>query len=284
MPSKEVFSYIVHSLRVVYEEREAQNIAFLLIAFLYQMKKRDVLLNREISDSQYDEKYLDAFIYRLQQHEPIQYVLGEAHFYGFDLMVTPAVLIPRPETEELVHLIIQENRHILHLNILDIGTGSGCIPITLSKYLKNAQIYAIDISQEALAIAQKNAQKNEAHIIFHQFDILSSDLDMLPLFDIIVSNPPYIREMEKKNMQANVLYYEPVQALFVPDNQPLVFYERIAQLASKRLRKGGKLYFEINENFGIQVADLLLSLHFKEVKVLKDLQGKDRIVKGNLSF
>ncbi|SFE64056.1 release factor glutamine methyltransferase [Thermoflexibacter ruber] len=284
MPSKEVFSYIIHSLQAVYEEREAQNIAFLLIAFLYQMKKRDILLNREISDSQYNAKNLDAFIYRLQQHEPIQYVLGEAHFYGLDLLVTPEVLIPRPETEELVHLIIQENRHISSLNVLDIGTGSGCIPITLSKYLKNAQIHAIDISQEALAIAQKNAQANEAHIIFHQFDILSSDLEALPLFDIIVSNPPYIREIEKKYMQANVLRYEPIQALFVPDNQPLLFYERIAMLASKRLKKGGRLYFEINENFGKQVTDQLLSLHFKEVKTFKDLQGKDRIVRGNLSF
>jgi release factor glutamine methyltransferase len=284
MPSKEVFSYIVHSLQAVYEEREAQNVAFLLIAFLYQMKKRDILLNREISDSQYNEKNLDALVYRLQQHEPIQYVLGEAHFYGLNLIVTPAVLIPRPETEELVHLIIQENRHIASLSILDIGTGSGCIPITLSKYLKDAEIYAIDISQEALAIAQKNTQKNEARVIFHRFDILSSNLDTLPLFDIIVSNPPYVRETEKNNMQANVLCYEPMQALFVPDNQPLLFYERIAQLASKKLRKGGKLYFEINENFGTQVADLLLSLHFKEVKVLRDLQGKNRIVKGNLSF
>ncbi|GAB4189417.1 MAG: peptide chain release factor N(5)-glutamine methyltransferase [Thermoflexibacter sp.] len=269
---------------MVYEETEAQNIAFLLIAFLYQMKKRDILLNREISDNQYNAKSLDAFIYRLQQHEPIQYVLGEAHFYGLDLKVTPAVLIPRPETEELVHLIIQENRHISSLNVLDIGTGSGCIPIILSKYLKNAQIHAIDISQEALAIAQKNAQANEAHIMFHQFDILSSDLEALPFFDIIVSNPPYIREIEKKYMQANVLHYEPVHALFVPDNQPLLFYERIAFLASKRLKKGGRLYFEINENFGKQVADLLLSLHFKEVKTFKDLQGKDRIVRGNLSF
>ncbi len=284
MPSKEIFSFIVQSLKAIYEEREAQNIAFLLIAFLYQMKKRDVILNREISDNQYNEKSLHAYIYRLQQHEPVQYVLGEAYFYGLNLMVTPAVLIPRPETEELVHLIIQENRHVSSLSILDIGTGSGCIPIVLGKYLKDAEIHAIDISQEALAIAQKNAQKNEVHVLFHQLDILSSNLDSLPAFDIIVSNPPYIREIEKENMQANVLNYEPIQALFVPDNQPLLFYERIALLASKKLKKCGKLYLEINENFGTQVADLLLSLHFREVKVLKDLQGKDRIVKGNLRF
>jgi release factor glutamine methyltransferase len=284
MPSKEVFSYIVQSLKAIYEEREAQNIAFLLITFLYQMKKRDVILNREISDNQYNEKSLHACIYRLQQHEPVQYVLGEAHFYGLNLMVTPAVLIPRPETEELVHLIIQENRHVSPLSILDIGTGSGCIPIGLGKYLKYAEIHAIDISQEALAIAQKNAQKNEVPVLFHQLDILSSNLDSLPAFDVIVSNPPYIREIEKENMQVNVLHYEPMQALFVPDNQPLLFYERIALLALEKLRKGGKLYFEINENFGTQVADLLLSLHFQEVKVLKDLQGKNRIVKGNLCF
>ncbi len=284
MPSKEVFSYIVQSLKAIYEEREAQNIAFLLIAFLYQMKKRDVILNRQIIDNQYNGKSLDTYIYRLQQHEPVQYVLGEAHFYGLNLMVTPAVLIPRPETEELVHLIIQENRHVSSLSILDIGTGSGCIPIVLGKYLKDAKIHAIDISQEALAIAQKNARRNEVPVLFHQLDILSSNLDSLPAFDVIVSNPPYIREIEKENMQANVLHYEPMQALFVPDNQPLLFYERIALLALKKLRKGGRLYLEINENFGTQVADLLLSLHFQEVKVLKDLQGKDRIVKGNLRF
>lgn len=284
MPIKEIFSYIIHSLKGIYEEREAQSIAFLLIAFLYQMKRHDIVLNKEIIDNQYNKKKLDALIYRLQQYEPIQYVLGEAHFYGLNLIVTRAVLIPRPETEELVHLIIQENKHIPSLSILDIGTGSGCIPIALGKYLKNAQLHAVDISPEALLVAQKNAQRNEVPIMFHQLDVLSSNLNLLPSFDIIVSNPPYVREIEKEKMQANVLDYEPVQALFVPDNHPLLFYERIALLASKKLKRGGKLYFEINENFGTQVADLLLSLHFQGIKVFKDLQGKDRIVKGNFLF
>lgn len=271
---KDIFNQVKSSLTNIYDEVEASNITFLLLEKLLKIRKQDVILNDAcVVDS---EIVLQA-ISRLQQHEPIQYVLGEAHFFDFDFKVTPAVLIPRPETEELVALIIEENKEKENLIIVDIGTGSGCIAIVLAKKLKNPSVYGIDINTSALNIARENAQRNEAEVIFLESDILQNKLSMSA--DIIVSNPPYIRELEKAQMQTNVLDFEPSQALFVPDELPLLFYEKITTLAQRSLKFGGKLYFEINENFGHEVVSLLrLSNSFSEVKLIKDLQGKDRIV------
>jgi release factor glutamine methyltransferase len=282
--SKDIFNQINSSLVSVYEETEAQNIAFWLLEKLLLLPKQEIMLNKKVlQDMDLFQNNLSQALARLLRHEPIQYVLGEAYFYGLDLMVSPAVLIPRPETEELVHLIIQENHLHTHLVVLDIGTGSGCIPIVLAKSLSEATIYAIDISEKALDIAKKNAKKYHVFIHFLQIDILNENLlnDSFPtnlVFDIIVSNPPYIREIEKEKMYANVLDYEPSTALFVPDDEPLLFYKKIAFFAQKRLKIGGKLYFEVSEYFGNEVIAYLTFRGFKEIRLIKDLQGKDRIV------
>ncbi len=278
--SKDIFNQVKRSLTNIYDEAEASNITFLLLEKLLKIGKQDVILNSDcaVADS---EIVLEA-ISRLQQHEPIQYVLEEAHFYGFDFKVTPAVLIPRPETEELVALVVAENKEKERLTIVDIGTGSGCIAIVLAKKLKNPSVYGIDISTGALEIARENAQINEAEVIFWELDILQGIINIKA--DIIVSNPPYIRELEKAQMQANVLDFEPSQALFVPDELPFLFYEKIISLAQQSLKLGGKLYFEINERFGNEVVSLLhLSNSFNEVRLIRDLQGRDRIVSATYS-
>ncbi len=292
--SKDIFNQVKSSLISIYEESEAQNISYWLLEKLFLLTKQEVMLDKKrFEDADLLQTKLSQAVARLLRHEPIQYILGEAYFYGLDFIVTPAVLIPRPETEELVQLIIQENAKQENLTILDIGTGSGCIAISLAKNLRNAQIYAIDISENALEVARENAKKQEVKINFLQSDILKiyeneSEKVMLSTenarflsdlrFDIIVSNPPYISELEKKKMHANVLDYEPSQALFVPDHTPLLFYEKIALLAQKQLKVNGKLYFEINEAFGNEVVSYLDSSDFKQIRLIKDLQGKDRIV------
>lgn len=271
---KDIFNQVKRSLTNIYDEVEASNITFLLLEKLLKIRKQDVILNDVCVVD--DEIVLQA-ISRLSLHEPIQYVLGEAHFFSFDFKVTPSVLIPRPETEELVALIIEENKEKENLIIVDIGTGSGCIAVVLAKKLKKPTVYGIDISTGALEMARENAQRNEAEVIFLESDILQAALSMSA--DIIVSNPPYIRELEKAQMQTNVLDFEPSQALFVPDELPLLFYEKIISLAQHSLRFGGKLYFEINESFGNEIVSLLqLSNSFHEVKLIRDLQGKDRMV------
>jgi release factor glutamine methyltransferase len=278
--SKDIFNQVKSSLTSIYEEGEASVITFLLLEKLLKISRQEVMLNSEYAQT--NMTILLQAVSRLHLHEPIQYVLGEAHFYGFDFKVTPAVLIPRPETEELIALIVEENKEKENLTIVDIGTGSGCIAIVLAKKLKNPSVYGIDISTSALQIARENAQRNEAEVIFLEFDILQAALSMRA--DIIVSNPPYIRELEKAQMQTNVLDFEPSQALFVPDALPLLFYEKITSLAQQSLKFGGKLYFEINENFGNEVVSLLrLSNSFGEVRLIKDLQGKDRIVSATYS-
>jgi release factor glutamine methyltransferase len=282
MNSKEIFNHIISALSNVYEKREAQNIAFLLLHKLYNLRKQDLILGIEIHESRYNEAQLNELLERLAVNEPIQYVLGEAYFYGLRFKVNADVLIPRPETEELVHLIIQENRHLHFLDVLDIGTGSGCIPISLAKYLKQADIHALDISTTALQVAQSNAKSLEVKICFHELDIFQTTLENLPFWDIIVSNPPYITHAEKVFMQKNVLDYEPHQALFVPEkSDALIFYEQISKLALQRLKKGGKVYFEINENLGNEVTILLTKLGLSNIRLIRDLQDKDRIICAN---
>lgn len=278
--SKDIFNQVKNSLTDIYDEAEASNITYLLVEKLLKIKKQDVILNSECVVA--DSEIVWQAITRLRQHEPIQYVLEEAHFYGFDFKVTPAVLIPRPETEELVAVIIAENKEKENLTIVDIGTGSGCIAIVLAKKLKKARVYGIDISTSALEIARENAQKNEAEILFLEMDMLQNIIAIKA--DIIVSNPPYIRELEKAQMQANVLDFEPSQALFVPDELPLLFYEKITAIAQHSLKLGGKLYFEINEKFGNEVVHLLCSSKgFDKIKLIRDLQGRDRIVSATYS-
>ena len=213
----------------------------------------------------------------LKTGKPIQYILGEAPFYGLTFKVTPDTLIPRQETEELVRHIITENAS-LEGDILDIGTGTGCIAIALSVNMQKANLFASDFSREALEVAQINAQKNNAKVNFIYDDILNTSID--GSFDIIVSNPPYVLESEKRMMSINVVNFEPPTALYVPDDKPLLFYEKIAEFASEHLKEKGKLYFEINEAFGPQVAEMMRSKGFQKVRIIKDINGKDRFAEG----
>ena len=211
--------------------------------------------------------------------EPVAYLIGEWEFYGLPLDISRDVLIPRPETAELVELIVEENPNARRL--LDIGTGSGCIAISLDKKLPDAEVEAWDISEEALAIARKNNDALEARVRFLQRDVLADDWEKIPSFDVIVSNPPYVTETEKNEMDANVLDWEPGLALFVPDEDPLRFYNRIARLGSELLLPGGKLYFEINQAYGRETAHILEMNQYRDARVIKDIFGKDRIVTAN---
>ena len=261
-------------LPTIKQPREAWAIIQRIVAYYFQYDQTAMVLDQPLAITQAQEKSLAATIQRIRQHEPIQYVLGEAPFLGRDFKVSPAVLIPRPETEELVYHIIQESTQP-GLAILDIGTGSGCIAITLQKALTAVRIDALDISRQALDIAQVNAQRWRADIHLIQADILH---DPLPdqRWDIIVSNPPYVRLSEQKWMQQQVLAYEPSQALFVPDDDPLVFYKKIAALALVHLKPGGRVYLEINEAFGGAIAHLLAKAGLGAIRLQQDLRGKDR--------
>jgi release factor glutamine methyltransferase len=237
-----------------------------------------MVLDHPISLSPSQQQLLFAAIARLRNQEPIQYVLGEAPFLGRNFRVSPAVLIPRPETEALVQYIIDDNPQI-GAHVLDIGTGSGCIAITLQKELPQATVYALEVDPEALNMAKINAARLGATVHFIQADILH---DPLPTqhWDIMVSNPPYVRIAEQKQMKRRVLAYEPAKALFVPDTQPLIFYETIVALAPQYLTPAGKLYLEINEAFGAAVASLFMHAGFEEICIKQDLHGKDRWVTG----
>jgi release factor glutamine methyltransferase len=217
---------------------------------------------------------------RLLAHEPLQYVLGTAHFAGLELEVTPATLIPRPETEELVALILREQQGRSGLQVLDVGTGSGCIPIALGLGLSDATITAVDISPEALEVARRNAAKYAVAIDFQHLDILTAEPRLTAPLDVLVSNPPYVLEEERALMRPNVLEFEPATALFVPNHDPLLFYRRIAALGQSWLRKDGTLYFEINEQYALATASLLRQQGYQQIEVLPDLFGKDRMVRA----
>ncbi|MDH5476160.1 MAG: peptide chain release factor N(5)-glutamine methyltransferase [Cyclobacteriaceae bacterium] len=278
MKTKELYNSISTELTSLYDEQEANSIAFLLLEAILGITKTDCIVNTTLHVSLMKDREIKVAIEKLLRHEPIQYVLGKADFYGREFVVDANVLIPRNETEELVQLIINENK-ASNLKIVDIGTGSGCIPISLYLALDNAEVEAVDISEAALAIAQQNASALDAHITFNHFDILSGT----PLpnqYHIIVSNPPYVTQNEKTLMRPNVLNFEPHLALFVEDNDPLIFYNAIVQHSKHSLYNEGRLYFEINENLGVEVASIMENAGFKKTRIIQDLNGKDRIVTG----
>jgi release factor glutamine methyltransferase len=219
---------------------------------------------------------------RLVAHEPVQYVLGSAHFAGMDLEVSPATLIPRPETEELAQLIAQEQAGRAGLTVLDVGTGSGCLALAVAQALRPARTVAVDISAEALAVARRNAARYAPKVEFQQIDILHASPANLSLgsLDVLVSNPPYVRDSERAQMRANVLAWEPGTALFVPDTDPLVFYKRLAELATTLLRPGGAVYLEINEALGAETAALFHKPIFENVQVVPDFFGRVRFVRA----
>jgi release factor glutamine methyltransferase len=225
-------------------------------------------------------KFIDA-LERLKNREPIQYIIGSTEFFGLSFCVTPDTLIPRPETEELVEWVIQEN--IESAEILDIGTGSGCIAVSLAKQMNDSVVTALDVSNRALDVAVRNAKDNDVSVNFIEKDILSTN--QLPSkYDIIVSNPPYVRHEEKKNMDDNVLQFEPETALFVPDNDPLKFYRSITSLAKTHLKEGGSLFFEINEYLSKEMVSMLKDNGFSDIQLRQDFRGRDRFIKCRLNL
>lgn len=266
----------IETLKDLYDNDEVENFFYLILDNLKQISKVDLALNPKLEFSVEELNKIDFYLNELQKQKPIQYLLGSAHFFGLKLRVNPSVLIPRPETEELVDWIINDNQNKADLKILDIGTGSGAIAIALAKNLK-ADITAFDISEAALETAQKNADLNQVFIHFTEFDILN-DVWEGEKFDIIVSNPPYVRELEKSEINPNVLENEPHLALFVPDNDPLIFYKKIADFARNHLSQNGKLFFEINQYLGKETVFLLQEKGFKNIFLKQDIYGNDRMI------
>ena len=272
-------------LSAIYNSREAGNISRMVMEKITGLTNTERLVNKESSLTASQQDQLQNFAKQLLQHKPVQYVLNEAWFAGMRFYVDEHVLIPRPETEELVEVVVADAYPNLNLSILDIGTGSGCIAISLKKKLPVSNIYGLDISDKALAISQKNAISNEVNIEFLKADILNIEPGSnFPLFDIIISNPPYIKQSEADEMLPNVLLYEPHEALFVPTDDALLFYRSIADFSLENLNpREGKLYFEINEKMSDQVIKLLTQKGFSKISVKKDLQGKDRVVSSVLN-
>ena len=284
MTLKELKTQFSKELSGVYPSEEVQSFFTLLSEFILNYTRLDTVLKAsEIISEENQQQFLEA-IRRLKQFEPIQYIIGATEFYGLPFKVTPATLIPRPETEELVQWILEEylaESQNQSLHFLDIGTGSGCIAIALAKNLPSIKISALDISKPALQVAQENAQNNQAAVTFFELDILKASA--LPeTYNLIVSNPPYVRELEKKMMQPNVLSFEPESALFVSNVDPLLFYRKIAELAKQHLTPNGLLFFEINEYLGKELIELLLSIGFSEITVKKDIFNKDRMLSCKL--
>jgi release factor glutamine methyltransferase len=278
--SKVLFQELISRISLRENKDEIHSLVHLLMENQFSTSTTDILAEKKIQVDNQQEIRLAKIIDRINSHEPIQYILGEAEFYGRTFKVNPSVLIPRPETEELIDVVKNYAANKKHnLAILDVGAGSGCIPITLALEIKNTEVTSTDISEKALDTAKQNALELNATVNFIRHDILKEELPF-DRIDIVVSNPPYVTESERTAMDRNVLEHEPHLALFVPDNDPLVFYKAIAMKAAKILTTGGLIAMEINERFGREVGDLLSALHFKDVQMFKDINGKDRIVKG----
>lgn len=271
--------YIETELQSVYPKTEISGITRLIIESVTGWDfSQQILHKNNVLENSVTEK-VAIIVERLRKHEPIQYILGETEFFDLKLQVNPSVLIPRPETEELVQLILTSDIK-KDATILDIGTGSGCIALALKSGLKNARVYGTDISEQALNAAQLNAKINSLEVDFFQADILNWGKNKWQSYDVIVSNPPYVRESEKKQMNYNVLNYEPANALFVSDNDPLIFYRRICEFAQMHLVKNGVLFFEINENLDTEMTELLKSFKFKNIETRTDINGKKRMIYG----
>ena len=269
-------SYIRRKLQGRYDPREAGNLSRIICCEILGQQTVDYYLGKDIILSVKEEQELESILARLHNFEPIQYILGEARFLGRTFRVTPGVLIPRPETEELVEMMLKELSPVSR--VLDVGTGSGCIAISLAKELPESQVAAWDVSGEALSIAAANSKALQASVRFEQRDVLTYEPCVVDCYDVIVSNPPYVTEAEKQEMEHNVLDWEPSLALFVPDTDPLRFYRRIAVLGLEMLTSGGKLYFEINRAFGKDTVAMLCETGYRAVRLQKDISHNDRFV------
>lgn len=278
----ETVAFIHHALEGHYAPHEIKSLTRILLEQVCGISPHQQILHKDNELSVTEKEQIHRFVKRLQTGEPIQYLLGRAEFLGLSLRVNPAVLIPRPETEELVDRILRTEKGKA-LRILDIGTGSGCIAIALAKFLPESRVTALDLSPEALDIARSNATEQQVTIRFIQADILrtkETEALLSQPFDLIISNPPYVLESEKAMMEPNVLDYEPATALFVPDNDPLLFYRSIAETGLSLLRPGGSLYFEINVRCGAITLDMLRRKSYSSIELSQDLSGKDRFIKA----
>ena len=278
LPPKSLQNHFTERLAVIYGAREANQLTLLLLDHFCGIDRIKLALNVNVEIDSLKSDELEKALNQLLDHVPIQHIIGEVEFYGCLIKTDARALIPRPETEELVDWIVTEN--ILEApKIVDIGTGTGCIPIALKKSIPLAVVTAIDVSEDALALARENAAINSTDIDFIHLDILSRSFPLEGL-DLIVSNPPYIPEQEKAIMDKNVIDYEPGLALFVPNNHPLVFYSSIGEMAIQHLTLGGLLYLEIHENYGKMLVTLMKNIGFTNIRLKKDLQGKDRMIQA----
>ena len=271
-------------LSSIYPNTEIDSFFLILADEYLNLQRIDITLNPGFNIDNSKLLILNSALERLKKEEPIQYIIGHTEFYGFPFLVDENTLIPRPETEELVEWILLEAEKIKNskpLHLLDIGTGTGCIPISLAKKLPTANISAIDVSTNALKIASKNAKENNVNVDFIEIDILETET-LNKQFDIIISNPPYVRELEKVEIQNNVLQNEPHLALFVSDDNPLIFYNKIADLAKQHLTKDGLLFFEINQYLGEETVKILSEKGFKNIELRKDMSGNDRMIRASI--
>jgi release factor glutamine methyltransferase len=285
MRIKQYRTQFIKELSPFYDAYEAESFFYLILEDKHKLRQIDLALNHELTFSESDFAVWDLLLAQLKKEVPIQYLLGKTNFYGLDFEVNENVLIPRPETEELVEWIVNENSKVdkaKTIKILDIGTGSGCIAISLAKNIPNAQVYAMDVSKKAIETAKRNAVNNKTDITFILQDVLNAE-ELKCNFDIIVSNPPYVRNLEKEEIKKNVLDYEPHLALFVEDNDALVFYRKIAALAQNNLLENGQLYFEINQYLGCEMKDLLEKMNFENIELRKDIYDNDRMIFGKVS-
>jgi release factor glutamine methyltransferase len=274
-----IFDYIRSELQEVYSPEEIRSLSFLLLETLTGKNRAQLLSNKNIELSDTKQHEFETILSRLKKSEPIQYILGSTEFYNCTFAVDKNVLIPRPETAELVDWIVKKETQCKSL--LDIGTGSGCIAVACAKQLPSCSVCALDVSETALKVAAENAKRNNVEVEYFNADILQQPVYKRK-WDVIVSNPPYVCHSEKSGMEQNVLAYEPHLALFVPDENPLLFYRAIAHFAKQHLSSGGRLYFEINRAYGSAVREMLETLEFTEVTVRQDIFGNDRMIKARL--
>ena len=284
MKIKEYRTQFIQELAPIYDVGEAENFFYLILEEKHKLKRIDLALQPDLVFLEEEIVVWNLILEQLKQEIPVQYLLGKTSFYGLEFEVNANVLIPRSETEELVDWILKSQKSKVEsqkIRILDIGTGSGCIAIALAKNLPNATVFAIDVSENALATAKINAENNSVNVTFINQNILETE-DLQQQFDIIVSNPPYVRHLEKEEIKKNVLDNEPHLALFVADNDALVFYKKIAELAQKNLSENGQLYFEINQYLGKETIDLLQKMNFATTELRKDIYGNDRMTKASV--
>lgn len=279
MNAKKLHAEFVEKIKLEESAEEIQQLGFMVMEHELGLSTTEILMEKEVEVPTDVQNKLVTIVQRLNDHEPIQYVLGDEEFLGRRFLVSPAVLIPRPETEELVKQVPfpPATGEETTVRILDIGTGSGCIAISLKSLMPHAEVYATDVSNEALTIAQKNIERLEPQVKLLKHDILHEDIPVHDL-DVIVSNPPYVTQQEKESMQQHVLDHEPHVALFVPDNDPLVFYKAIAARGKKVLKPGGKVVVEINALYGNETVSVFESENYTDVVLIKDMHGKNRFV------